>query len=106
MSFCQTFTFMVASSYFSVTIIGPRNSNTRELPAPVLMVSKIAFGSSPAFMPSTIASAVAMLWIATRRLATYFIRLALPKAPRSCTPRENPANTGLSLRIARVSPEA
>ena len=29
-------------------------------------------------MPSTIASALATLWIATSRLATYFMRLPLP----------------------------
>ena len=34
-------------------------------------------------MPSTMASAEATLLIATRRLATYFIRLPLPKAPTS-----------------------
>jgi hypothetical protein len=57
-------------------------------------------------MPSTMASAAATLLIATSRLATYFMRLPLPKAPRSCAARANPANSGLSLRIALLSPEA
>ena len=51
-------------------------------------------------MPSTMASADATLLIATRRLATYFMRLPLPNAPRSCSPRENAANSGRSRLIA------
>ena len=78
MSFCQTPTFIVAGSYSPVAIIGARSSNTRDVPAPAPIRSTTWCGSSPAFMPSTIASAVATLWIATSRLATYFMRLPLP----------------------------
>ena len=46
--------------------------------------------------PSTIASAAATLWIATRWLATNFILLPLPKAPRSWTLRAKPRNAGSS----------
>ena len=52
------------------------------------------------------ASALATLLIATSRLATYFMRLPLPKAPRSCMAREKPANSGRSRRIVRLSPLA
>ena len=40
-------------------------------------------------MPSTMASALATLLIATRRLATYFMRLPLPNSPTSktCLPK-------------------
>ena len=89
---------MVADVVASFTIIGPRNSNMRELPAPPLANLKICSGSSPAFMPSTIASAAATLWIATSRFATYFILLPLPKAPRLWVWREKPANIGTQLR--------
>ena len=37
-------------------------------------------GSSPAFMPRTIASAAATLWMLTSRLAMYFIMLPLPNS--------------------------
>ena len=47
MSFCQTDTFMVASSYRSFTIIGARNSNTRELPAPVVDHLEHGLGIEP-----------------------------------------------------------
>ena len=57
-------------------------------------------------MPSTMASAEATLLIATRRLATYFIRLPLPKAPTSYSLREKPANTGLTLATDLGSPLA
>src|SRR5580700_6608009 len=57
-------------------------------------------GGRPAFMPSTKASALATLWMATRRLAMYFILLPLPKAPRSCTSRVKSANSGRSFLIS------
>ena len=57
-------------------------------------------------MPSTIASALATLWIATSRLATNFIFMPLPKAPRSCAWREKSANTGIMALIAALSPLA
>ena len=42
MSLSQTSIFMVASLYLPFTIIGARNSNTRELPAPGVIRSKIS----------------------------------------------------------------
>ena len=39
---------------------------TLEVPAPDATTSTILCGSSPAFIPNTIASAAATLWIATR----------------------------------------
>ncbi len=57
-------------------------------------------------MPSTMASAEATLLIATRRLATYFILLPLPKAPTSYILREKPANIGLTLATDLGSPLA
>ena len=69
---------MVVPAVVISTIIGARNSNTRELPAPLEIISKIVRGSRPAFMPSTMASADATLLMVTSRLATYFMRLPLP----------------------------
>ena len=65
-----------------MTICGPRTWNMREVPALFSITSKIVFAGKPAFMPSTKASAADTLWIATSRLATNFIRLPLPNAPR------------------------
>ena len=95
MSFCQTDDLhgggVVAISGRSSAraIRTPANFRHRSKPA-----AKFARDARPAFMPSTIASALATLWIATRRLATYFIRLPLPKAPRSCAAREKSAKEG------------
>src|SRR5208282_1934862 len=55
-------------------------------------------------MPKTIASALATLWMAPKRLATYFMRLPLPNAPRSCTARLNAANSGISRLISAAPP--
>ena len=56
----------------------PAVPHTRDVPTPAPTSSTTCRGSSPAFMPSTMASAEATLWIATSRLATYFMRLPLP----------------------------
>ena len=60
-----------------------RTLNMREPPAPPAITLNIRAGSMPALAASANASPAATLWIATRRLATYFILLPLPKAPVS-----------------------
>src|SRR5450759_3536666 len=91
---------------FDLITPGAGNSNTRELPAPGVIRSKISCGGRPAFMPSTMASAVATLLMATSRLATYFILLPLPKAPTSKTWRPKAWNIGRSRLMWRGSPLA
>ena len=67
----------------SDAIIGPRNSKIRDVPALLDMIfDDTLLGSSPALAPSTIASAAAALCTATSRLATNFMRVPLPNAPR------------------------
>ena len=53
-----------------------------------------------------VAAALATLWMATMRLATYFILLPLPKVPTSKTARPQSANIGFSRLIALLSPLA
>ena len=47
------------------------------------------------------ASAAATLWIATSRLATNFILLPLPNAPRSTAERAKSSNSGMALAMPR-----
>ena len=54
----------------------------RELPAPSAITLYTVFGSSPAFIASTNASAAETLWMATSRLATSFIFVPLPNSPK------------------------
>ena len=82
MSLLQGETRMVAGRYASRAIMGARISNMRDPPAPGATTSITSAGSSPDFLARAMASAVATLWMATSRLATNFMRLPLPNAPR------------------------
>ena len=81
-SFCQISSFIVAGSYCSRAMSGPRRSKTREPPAPAPATSQRTCGSSPLRTPSSMASAVATLWIATSKFAMNFILVPLPNSPR------------------------
>jgi len=63
-------------------IHGARMPNWVEPPEPVAIALIIVGTSTPAFSPSAIASAVAAMLIATRRLLTSLTRLAAPNSPR------------------------
>src|SRR5438445_787022 len=81
--------------------MGARNSNTRELAAPDLTMSNTVCASRPALRPSTIASALATLLMATRRLATYFMRLPLPNPAARCIAVLTRAPPARSEEVAR-----
>ena len=81
-------------SKLSATIIGPRMSNMDEVPVPFETASWVSAGSSPAASPRACASAAASVCTATSRLATNFMRVPLPKVPRSYVRRPMTSNSG------------
>ena len=106
MSFWKTSRAMLAREKSPSTIIGPRISSIRELPAPSDSARSASAGSSPARPASRRASAAAVWCTATRWLATSFMRIPLPNAPTSCCTREKAARTSWLRLIAAGSPLA
>src|SRR5713101_6404366 len=82
---------------------GARSSKMRDVPAPLPMTLTISSGSSPALMPSTMASALATLWMATSRLARNFILLPLPNADVMGQAREAGEDRGAALAGGAVA---
>jgi hypothetical protein len=106
MSFCQTSIFIVGVSQPGPSISGPRTCSMREPPAPSASTFTASAGRMPQRWPSSRASAVETLWMATSRLAISFMRMPLPKAPRLNCDLEKPSNTGCSRRMAAAGPLA
>ncbi len=95
---------MVAWRQVRWAIMGPRTCSMREPPAPPCSTCTASAGSMPMASPNSSASAAATLCTATSKLAMSFMRMPLPKAPKSNWVWLRPCNTGRTRRSARVSP--